>query len=488
MNYTGKEANEYRKSVLETVAGTTMIGSVFGPAGAVVGALTGVVISGISAWRGYHEAVKEMAKDNVFGSLSISMEGWTTILSNSVGTITDWGSKWATVEENLTSLYGTFQTTGNELDVFGYKFGLLKQQISEEDAVAIKSSIEDMATSSSQIIQQTTEFDFQLWSDMFHNMDTVTEEEEKNILQSILNYGNDQQNEIKTAQDNITKTYENAINTRGYLTDQEYAYIQEQLAKIRALTESEMTKNQANIEYYKKMYKEKSIKLDEESYNEFNKALTGYYEDQGAIDQKQYQEMLNTAFEEREKSKEELRKKLDEIENEVYNDLVSRYEDIKNKTDEVSKEEKNIIENIFQGVTINDKDLLEKMRKAGLDAGKSFSNGFTQSDALSKYGLIGFGVRTEGQVYADGGMPPVGQMFIANEKGPELIGQIGGKSFVANQNQMLGLIRDEISSKTSGMNNATFIIQVGDEEIARHTINKMEDMARANGKPFVIGG
>lgn len=36
--------------------------------------------------------------------------------------------------------------------------------------------------------------------------------------------------------------------------------------------------------------------------------------------------------------------------------------------------------------------------------------------------------------------------------------------------------------------NPTFIIQVGDEKIAEHTINKMEDMARANGKPFVIGG
>ena len=117
-------------------------------------------------------------------------------------------------------------------------------------------------------------------------------------------------------------------------------------------------------------------------------------------------------------------------------------------------------------------------------------NNFTQRktfsfwDAIKSLILPGISIAT----HADGGMPPVGQMFIANEKGPELIGQIGGKSFVANQNQMLGLIRDEISSKTSGMNNATFIIQVGDEEIARHTINKMEDMARANGKPFVIGG
>ena len=93
-----------------------------------------------------------------------------------------------------------------------------------------------------------------------------------------------------------------------------------------------------------------------------------------------------------------------------------------------------------------------------------------------------------GHSFASGGLPPVGQMFIANEKGPELVGQIGGKSFVANQNQMLGLIRDELSSAKGSTTNATIIVQVGDEKIAEHTINKMEDMAKANGRPFVIGG
>lgn len=89
--------------------------------------------------------------------------------------------------------------------------------------------------------------------------------------------------------------------------------------------------------------------------------------------------------------------------------------------------------------------------------------------------------------WAKGGLPPVGQLFVANERGAELIGHIGGQTFVANQNQMLDLVKGELAS-AKGMNNATFIIQVGDEEVARHVINNMQDMAKANGKPFTIGG
>ena len=90
--------------------------------------------------------------------------------------------------------------------------------------------------------------------------------------------------------------------------------------------------------------------------------------------------------------------------------------------------------------------------------------------------------------YAQGGLPPVGQLFIANEKGPELVGQIGGQSFVANQNQVVDLIDRKLGNANGGVQNATFIIQVGDEEVAKATLNKLQDIAKSNGKPIIIGG
>lgn len=39
--------------------------------------------------------------------------------------------------------------------------------------------------------------------------------------------------------------------------------------------------------------------------------------------------------------------------------------------------------------------------------------------------------------YAEGGFPEIGQLFIANEAGPELVGQMGGRTAVANNTQII---------------------------------------------------
>lgn len=89
---------------------------------------------------------------------------------------------------------------------------------------------------------------------------------------------------------------------------------------------------------------------------------------------------------------------------------------------------------------------------------------------------------------AGGGMPEVGNLFLMNEKEPELLGTIGGKSFVANQNQMMDLLDKKIGNAQSKPINATFVIQVGDKELARQVINDLQDIAKTDGKPITIGG
>ena len=88
---------------------------------------------------------------------------------------------------------------------------------------------------------------------------------------------------------------------------------------------------------------------------------------------------------------------------------------------------------------------------------------------------------------AEGGLPPVGQLFIANERGPELVGHIGGKSFVANQNQMMDLLDKKLGNAQSNPVNATFVIQVGNKELAKQVITDLQDIAKTNGKPIMIG-
>ena len=61
------------------------------------------------------------------------------------------------------------------------------------------------------------------------------------------------------------------------------------------------------------------------------------------------------------------------------------------------------------------------------------------------------------------------------------INQKDNQDYIA---QMQGI--GENARKTSI--NPTFIIKVGDEEIARKVIKDLEDMATTNGSPIVIGG
>ena len=51
--------------------------------------------------------------------------------------------------------------------------------------------------------------------------------------------------------------------------------------------------------------------------------------------------------------------------------------------------------------------------------------------------------------FEDGGFPTKGQMFIANEAGPELIGNIGRKSAVANNDQIIEGIKQGVAQGVS---------------------------------------
>lgn len=90
--------------------------------------------------------------------------------------------------------------------------------------------------------------------------------------------------------------------------------------------------------------------------------------------------------------------------------------------------------------------------------------------------------------YANGGMPQVGQLFVANEKGPELVGNIGGKSFVANQNQMMDLLDKKIGNtqKSTGTQVINLYLDA-DHKIGSYTMEQLQNMAKTDGKPITIG-
>jgi len=90
--------------------------------------------------------------------------------------------------------------------------------------------------------------------------------------------------------------------------------------------------------------------------------------------------------------------------------------------------------------------------------------------------------------HANGGLPPVGQVFVANEKGPELVGQIGGQSFVANQNQIVDFLQEEIgNAKSNNPTTMNFYLDAN-HKLGTYTLEQLQGMAKTNGEPIRIGG
>ena len=74
--------------------------------------------------------------------------------------------------------------------------------------------------------------------------------------------------------------------------------------------------------------------------------------------------------------------------------------------------------------------------------------------------------------YGEGGLPDVGELFVAREAGPELVGSIGGRTAVANNDQIVTAVSEGVAkavSKVLGQGNSSgdVVLQVGELELGR---------------------
>ena len=155
--------------------------------------------------------------------------------------------------------------------------------------------------------------------------------------------------------------------------------------------------------------------------------------------------------------------------------------------------------------------VIDKMQEKGYQISKELQNGINQINPTIKidadtskvrtsltnllnnlgigasstlFGSVANALRISG--YASGGLPPVGQLFVANEKGAELVGHIGGQSFVANQNQMMDLLDRKLGQAgNTGTQVFNFYLDEN-HKLGTYTLDQLKDMAKSNGKPITI--
>ena len=93
--------------------------------------------------------------------------------------------------------------------------------------------------------------------------------------------------------------------------------------------------------------------------------------------------------------------------------------------------------------------------------------------------------------YAKGGLPDVGDLFVANERGPEMVGTMGGKNAVANQQEIIAGIEGGVframsaaiaSNRGSGSEDrgegGVIVLRIGNEEVARANYEGTKSLRR----------
>lgn len=94
--------------------------------------------------------------------------------------------------------------------------------------------------------------------------------------------------------------------------------------------------------------------------------------------------------------------------------------------------------------------------------------------------------------YATGGFPTTGQLFIANEAGPELVGTMGGHTAVANSDQITSGIEQgvyrAVSAAMGGANSGNaVIVQVDGHNLFEFFVNRNNSVVRSTGSsPLLV--
>ena len=99
--------------------------------------------------------------------------------------------------------------------------------------------------------------------------------------------------------------------------------------------------------------------------------------------------------------------------------------------------------------------------------------------------------------YAIGGYPDIGQLFIANEAGPELVGNIGGRPAVANSDQITQAIAQSVAPavynavvsamQTSRGGNSDVVVNIDGKQVFKAVQKQANNYVAQTGQsPFLV--
>lgn len=537
------------------VASGATLGSIIPGVGTAIGALAGGVIAATSGLIGFNNGINELrqqqANSQVFGNLTISVNDFKTLLSETGPTfdnnITKIQELTSTIESNKTA----FNDNAEQLSTYLYRFGTLGDTITNEYSPKIQSTLDTMFNNINTMIDTDTQRSLEIWTTGFKGMTSISKEEQTKVLTDIINSGESNKKETDTWQKRMNEIWTTASNERRSLTADEMNEIQELLSKMTELTNTKVTTAQGKLYASAAQFSDKSYKLSKDSYKNFATARDAYQEEQTkSINEwygtaiadaerqaqteydniiknngkkedaeKAYQakyeyleELANNSKKEREKN---MNTFISNQQNKMVEDLRKRYNTLTLENTDDSKRQRAAIEDIFREIDPKLVDTLGMQCKTafgtiGTESADSFSSniqsGFNETKfnfSADNFSVAGVGsklgqdivgplkrtitnsfkndklklkVETDnyGNVnisgYATGGFPQSGEFFVAREAGPEMVGRIGNKAAVANNDQITTAITNALINGLSGMNLGqrqpnTTIVNIGGRKV-----------------------
>lgn len=225
------------------------------------------------------------------------------------------------------------------------------------------------------------------------------------------------------------KTYEQMLSTAK--------------AKGAELTQADKAELKKQYDNLKKQADDiKAVK--QEQYNALMSLLDKYGIDKKSKDGKRYVNELKDA---QKNGTEQGQKYIDNLAKKISNDSHK----VTNEVDKTSKSSKKQFESHKADFKVATKTA-EKTLAAFLNSIPTFKPiklGLEVAKKVLKIGNFGFDI----DLRAGGGFPDTGQMFIAREAGPELVGRIGRRTAVANNDQIVQGIASAVRSAMVGANN-----------------------------------
>lgn len=369
-----------------------------------------------------------------------------SLLINSLGEVVDSNGKVKDGYEDRANII-----LGKLNEAFGTEYKLVDGQITLNDNEA--QSYDNVKTSIEKLIEEKKK---QLALQSF-------EQQYQQVMQNQL----DLQDKIKERQEILTRQqewYENALKGTGDTGGYTYKELEEGIKyskeQLKLLNDQQAT-NQDKLQEYGEVFEVFAKGTDEE----IKKVMEDYGLSMDNASEKVDKNMSNS-----EKSVGKVIDKAKELSKKI-NDMVG----VKQTTIEVDANTVPFMQKI-SNMRANLQDFMINIK--GKANGGVFANG--QWHDVTAYGT--------------GGLPPVGQMFVARERGPELVGTIGGHTAVMNNDQIVGSVSNgvyqAVRSAMGNQNQGTQVFNIYlDEEhkIGTYTLDQLQNMAKSNGKAITLG-